>query len=210
VQGLAPCALSALGPIGQAADTTSSAIVPSTGSCARPAAVATKQPEGEGFLPASPCSPHSLPLPRQAPILIRIANPACGRSLFSSPDSKAAAKSAQMCIDAATEAALMNAGATGSMKMCSKFEVHFEGASGTTDTVCKFGNSTQRAHSKIIFTGDSPYRIETQAHYDPPLFAKTDQTMTKLTEALEISPAARLPDPSRNCNELSDERASPV
>ena len=97
---------------------------------------------------------------------------------ISSPNSKTAPKSAQICIDATTEAALMSTGTTGSKKMCTKSEIHFEGASGTTDTVCQFGNSTQTAHSKISFMGDSAYRIETQAHYDPPLFGKTDQTMT--------------------------------
>jgi uncharacterized protein DUF3617 len=104
----------------------------------------------------------------------------------SSPDSKTPSKSARVCIDKATESALVNAGVAGSKKMCSKSEVRFEGLHGTADTVCRFGTSTQTAHSEITFAGDSAYRIETQAHYDPPLFGKSNQRM--LTEGKWTGP----------------------
>ncbi len=97
---------------------------------------------------------------------------------ITSADSKVPPKSAQICIDDATESALMGMGGAMSKKMCSKLDVNFEGLNGTADSICKFGTSTQTTHSTIAFTGDSAYHTETTAHFDPPLNGKSDTAMT--------------------------------
>jgi uncharacterized protein DUF3617 len=96
---------------------------------------------------------------------------------ISSPGSQAAANSAKICIDEATESALMSLAGATSKKLCSRLDIHFDGAEGMIDSVCKFGTSTQTSHSRIVFNGDSAYHVETTAHYDPPLYGKTEGSM---------------------------------
>jgi uncharacterized protein DUF3617 len=97
---------------------------------------------------------------------------------ISSAGSQGAPNSARICIDEATESALMSLGGAASKKLCSKLDIHFDGAEGTIDSVCKFGTSTQTSHSTVVFTADTAYHVETEAHYDPPLFGKTEGSMS--------------------------------
>lgn len=94
----------------------------------------------------------------------------------SSPDSKVRPMTVKLCIDSATESALMDMGKSSARKMCSKSEVHFSGAKGSIDTVCHLGTSTQTTHSTITFTGNEAFHVETHAHFDPPFLGKSEHT----------------------------------
>jgi hypothetical protein len=111
----------------------------------------------------------------------------------SSPDSKLPPMAATLCIDAATESALMEAGESSAKKMCSKSGVHFNGQNGTIDTVCKFGTSTQTSHSTITSTGNDAFRVETHSHFDPPLAGKSERTTISDSKWLGPCPADMKP-----------------
>lgn len=83
----------------------------------------------------------------------------------------------RLCIDAATESALGAVGLSASKEMCSEYDVQVSGNTATIDTTCRFGQSTQTAHSVMTFSGDSSYRTDIHAHYEPPLFKEADTEM---------------------------------
>jgi Protein of unknown function (DUF3617) len=111
----------------------------------------------------------------------------------SSPDSKMPPMTATLCVDAASESALVDMGKSSAKKMCSKSEVHFNGDNGTIDTVCKFGNLTQTSHSTIRFTGPDAFRVETHSHFDPPLAGMADRTTIAESKWLGPCPANMKP-----------------
>ena len=88
------------------------------------------------------------------------------------------APTTQMCVDAASEATF-NAMGTGTMKdTCSKFESHRDGGVYTQDSVCKLMGSTLTSHTVMTVVSDAEYKVEVASHYDPPLMASADSTMT--------------------------------
>jgi hypothetical protein len=112
---------------------------------------------------------------------------------LSSPDSKMPPATSRMCIDAATEASLMSTGGSACTKMCSTCDVKFTGSSGTVDTVCTFSGKTQTTHSQITFTGDSAYRSEVLAKFDPPIAGKTERRSVHEAKWVGACPADMKP-----------------
>ena len=82
----------------------------------------------------------------------------------------------KVCIDAATDRELMRFGLGMTEQLCSKRELSVSGSVATIDAVCKIGNSQQTSRSTIRYTGDSAYRTEIKAKYDPPFLGKSEST----------------------------------
>lgn len=82
----------------------------------------------------------------------------------------------KVCIDAATDRELMRFGLGMTEQLCSKRELSISGSVATIDAVCKIGNSQQTSRSTIRYTGDSGYRTEIKAKFDPPFLGKSEST----------------------------------
>ena len=87
-----------------------------------------------------------------------------------------AAPTSKVCIDAATDLELMRFGLGMTDQLCSKRDLSVSGSSATIDAVCKIGTSQQTSHSTIRYSGNSAYRTEIKAKYDPPFLGKSETT----------------------------------
>jgi hypothetical protein len=74
-----------------------------------------------------------------------------------------------MCVDTASQKEMHDMGAGVRKDMCSKSETRTVGGQYITDSVCKFGESVVKSHAVMAPKGDTEYRIEASATYDPPL-----------------------------------------
>ena len=81
----------------------------------------------------------------------------------------AAPRKATICLDANTQKALMDQGAGVQKELCSKMEMRRDGTRYITDAECRFGTSVVKSHGVMTMIGDTAYRTETQASFDPPL-----------------------------------------
>jgi hypothetical protein len=82
----------------------------------------------------------------------------------------------KVCIDAATDLELMRFGLGLTDQLCSKRDLSVKGEVATIDAVCKIGNSQQTSRSTIRFTGNSAYRTEVKAKFDPPFMGRSEST----------------------------------
>jgi len=80
----------------------------------------------------------------------------------------------KVCLDASTEQLMLKAGAGINQKMCSKTDIHSTSSQIVVDTQCTLGSSKMTGHSVTNFTSNTSYHTDTSAHYDPPLFNRTD------------------------------------
>lgn len=85
----------------------------------------------------------------------------------------------KMCIDAATDAALLDFGAGASKQACSKSEIKSDGKTVTSDAVCNFGQSQMTSHSLTKFTGTTAYHTDIKVHYDPPMMGQSEMAMAQ-------------------------------
>jgi hypothetical protein len=85
----------------------------------------------------------------------------------SAPD--AAARKSSICLDAATQKTMIEMGAGMQKEMCTRMDMKREGAQFITDAECKLGNSVVKSRGVMTMIGDSAYRTETTATFDPPL-----------------------------------------
>jgi Protein of unknown function (DUF3617) len=79
-----------------------------------------------------------------------------------------------MCLDDTVQADMMKIGQGMMQSMCSKNEIKVSGSQVTGEAVCKLGTTTIRSSSVTTFNGDSSYRTESTATYEPPLFGTKD------------------------------------
>jgi hypothetical protein len=86
---------------------------------------------------------------------------------------------ARMCIDAATDAALLKSAMGQGSKGCSKNDVKSDGKQITADSVCTAGDTQITVHSSTTLTSDTVAHTVVTVHYDPPLMGQTDTTMTQ-------------------------------
>ena len=93
-----------------------------------------------------------------------------------SADDKRPSVTSRVCIDAATDTALTDFALGATKQVCSKREIRVSGSVATIDMACKIGESQQTTHSTIAYTGNSAYRTEVRAHYEPPFLGKSDST----------------------------------
>jgi len=86
------------------------------------------------------------------------------------------AATSKVCLDAATDVELMRFGLGMTNELCSKRDLVVKGNVATIDAVCKIGTSQQTSHSTITYTGNSAYRSEIKAKYEPPFLGKSEAT----------------------------------
>lgn len=89
-----------------------------------------------------------------------------------------APRTMRVCLDEASESALLSRGADKKDK-CSSHDAHRDGATFVMDSVCQIMGSEQTAHSVTTFEGDTAYTTVIDAHFAPPFLGKT---ATKLTQ----------------------------
>ncbi len=74
-----------------------------------------------------------------------------------------------LCTDASLQQELIRM-STGMMQgMCSKFDTKYVGNTFTGEAICNLGSSTMRSRSVMTLTGDTAYRTESHATFDPPM-----------------------------------------
>jgi hypothetical protein len=78
-------------------------------------------------------------------------------------------RKATICLDATTQKTLMDQGAGVQKEMCTKMDMRKDGTKYITDAECKLGNSLVKSHGVMTMIGDTAYRTETSATFDPPL-----------------------------------------
>lgn len=82
------------------------------------------------------------------------------------PDTKS---KSTLCLDASVQQELIKM-STGMMSgMCSKNDLKRTGNTFVGEAVCNLGGSTMRSKSVMTLNGDTSYRTEAQASFDPPM-----------------------------------------
>jgi len=99
----------------------------------------------------------------------------------------------RVCLDAATNQLLYKMGVGASQKMCSKTDIHNVGGKVVVDSICDFGGTKATGHSVTTMMGDSAYHTDISTHYDPPMFGKSDSTMTQDAKWAGACPADMRP-----------------
>ncbi len=85
----------------------------------------------------------------------------------------------QMCIDAASEAAMTKRGEATMARICSRNEVHRSGNVYTSDSVCHPVSSETTSHTVTTYHGDASYTVVSTIHHNPPLMGHADQEMSQ-------------------------------
>ena len=79
------------------------------------------------------------------------------------------AQKSVICLDASLQQDMIRM-STGMMQgMCSKLDTKYVGNTFTGEATCNFGGSTMKSRSVMTMTGDSAYRTEAHASFDPPM-----------------------------------------
>jgi len=74
-----------------------------------------------------------------------------------------------ICLDASLQQDMVKM-STGMMAgMCSKSEMHMTGNKFVGEATCNFGGSTMKSKSVMTLIGDTAYRTEAHATFDPPM-----------------------------------------
>ena len=74
-----------------------------------------------------------------------------------------------LCLDASTQKSMLDMGLGMQKEMCSKMETRRDGSKFYTDAECRMGNSLIKSQTVMTMIGDTAYRTEASATYDPPL-----------------------------------------
>lgn len=82
----------------------------------------------------------------------------------------------KMCMDAAMQKEMMDAGMGTMKELCTKNEIRREGNKMYGSAQCKLGDSTMKSTSVTTFTGDTAYRTDVKATYDPPMAGRASGT----------------------------------
>jgi Protein of unknown function (DUF3617) len=101
-------------------------------------------------------------------------------------DAKGEPMKSTMCLNDAVMEQMMKMGQGISQQMCSKNTSQVSGNKMTGSAECKMGGSTITSNTVTTFNGDSSYRTEAKAVYNPPLYGMKE-TVT-VTEAKYVGP----------------------
>ena len=78
-----------------------------------------------------------------------------------------------ICLDASLQQDMIRM-STGMMQgMCSKLDTKYVGNTFTGEATCNLGTSTMKSKSVMTMMGDSAYRTEAHASFDPPMNGMT-------------------------------------
>lgn len=83
-----------------------------------------------------------------------------------------------MCLDESVQSQMREFGLGVAKELCTKSDRRLEGNRLTIDAVCKLGQTTMTTHSATVFSGNTAYRTEGSATYDPPLMNMTQAKTT--------------------------------
>jgi len=83
-----------------------------------------------------------------------------------------------LCLDASTQKMMIDMGTGLQKEMCSRMEMRRDGVKYISDAECKLGNSVIKSHGVMTMQGDTAYRTESSATFDPPLFNDVRQSTT--------------------------------
>ena len=83
-----------------------------------------------------------------------------------------------MCTDEAMQQQLIEMSAGMRKEMCAKSEFKREGSRIVTTAECKVGTSTIRSRTVMTLTGDTAYRTEIAATYEPPFMGMKETKST--------------------------------
>lgn len=103
-----------------------------------------------------------------------------GQWELTSTTSQAADKPAKStyCIDASVQKEMAGFGEGMRKEMCSKSTTKREGNRYISESECMLGNTTMKSRSVMTLTGDSSYRTEAKATYDPPFMGMKESATT--------------------------------
>jgi hypothetical protein len=83
------------------------------------------------------------------------------------------AQKTMICLDASLQQDMIRM-STGMMQgMCSKLDTKYVGNTFSGEATCNFGGSTMKSKSVMTMIGDSAYRTEAHASFDPPMNGMT-------------------------------------
>ena len=80
-----------------------------------------------------------------------------------------APRKSTICLDASTQKAMLDTSAGMQKEMCTRMDIRRDGERYVTDAECRLGASVVKSHSVMTMIGDSAYRTESSATFDPPL-----------------------------------------
>lgn len=123
---------------------------------------------------------HAQQLPKLKPGLWEMST-----TMSRAPQGQPPAKSS-ICLDADVQNDMWTFSRGMAKEMCSKNDIRFGGNRITGEAICTIGASRMEAKSVTTITGDSSYRTETKATYNPPLMGMTESTT--LVEARHVGP----------------------
>jgi hypothetical protein len=81
------------------------------------------------------------------------------------------------CLDDATQKEMMEFSQGMQRQLCTRREMRDEGGRFVTESECKFGGTVVTSRSVTTFSGDSAYRTEVHAAYNPPLAGQKEATL---------------------------------
>ena len=92
-----------------------------------------------------------------------------------------------ICLDASTQKSMIDIGVGMQKELCTRMDMRREGSKFITDAECKIGNSVIKSHGVMTMSGDTAYRTETSATFDPPLGKDMKESKT-LIEGKYLGP----------------------
>jgi hypothetical protein len=78
-----------------------------------------------------------------------------------------------LCVDAAIQQDMLRIGSGMMVGLCSKSDFRTIGNKFVGEAVCNVGGSTMRSRSTMTMNGDTSYRAEAEATFDPPFNGQT-------------------------------------
>ncbi len=92
----------------------------------------------------------------------------------------------KVCVDAKTLSLFERLGQTGPSEACSRNAVRTEGSRVIADAVCKIDTSQVTSHTEITYEGNTAFRTEIHAHYDPAFLGKTDSSSVRTAKWIGV------------------------
>ena len=104
-------------------------------------------------------------------------------------------RKATICLDASTQKAMLDMSAGMQKEMCTRMDIRRDGSKFITDAECRLGESVVKSHGVMTMIGDSAYRTESSATFDPPAqqgpARDEDRRRRQVRRRLPRRPAAR-------------------
>ncbi|HEY4124230.1 MAG TPA: DUF3617 family protein [Rhizomicrobium sp.] len=106
---------------------------------------------------------------------------------------KIPARTNKMCIDAATDAKLMNLGVASKEAKCTSMNISGMGSTRVVDSVCHLNGGEQKNHIVMTYSGNSAYHMDMQSQFSPPIAGKSQSHITQDAKWIGPCPADMKP-----------------